>query len=202
MKTTIYVLLVVTMFWNQALQAKPLSIASLSKIKASSELNAGFSAGNIADGVMAVENKGCWMARGKNAWVQLNWGKPQLVSKVVIYNFPLNNGRVTTGQLVFSDGSSIAVGLPNDGTAKAIEFAEKKTTSVRFIAIDGNGENLGLSEIEVFPSPNQCNDPVSWVDPYIETDRGRFFYFITGSRPFGIVSAAPMTINGNNGGGG
>ena len=202
MKLTIYILFVTAMLWSQALQARPVSISGLAKVKASSELNAGFSARHIADGIMAIENKGCWMAKGQNVWVQLNWKKPQLINKVVIYNFPLSLGRIKTGQLVFGDGSILEVSLPKDGTAKAVEFDEKKTTSVRFVATSGNGENLGLSEIEVFPSPNQYDDPVSWVDPYIETDRGRFFYFITGSRPFGIVSAAPMTINGNNNGGG
>ncbi|HYH56007.1 MAG TPA: glycoside hydrolase domain-containing protein, partial [Anseongella sp.] len=42
----------------------------------------------------------------------------------------------------------------------------------------------------------------SWVDPYIETTRGRYFFFVTGSRPFGMISAAPLTRNKNQGGGG
>jgi putative alpha-1,2-mannosidase len=64
------------------------------------------------------------------------------------------------------------------------------------------GKNMGLSVIEVYPSANQYKQPVEWVDPYIETNRGRFFLFITGQRPYGLVSAAPMTINWNNSGGG
>ena len=202
MKVKICILLCVILFCYFDLTARPLSIAGKAKIKASSELNPQVAAENINDGIMAVENKGCWMAKGKNGWVQLTWSKFQRIDKVVIYNFPFKKGRVTKGQLLFSDGSKVEVNLPEDGTVKAIEFPEKTIKSVRFLTIDGVGDNLGLSEIEVFPSPNQYNDPVSWVDPYIETNRGRFFYFITGSRPFGVVSAAPMTINGNNGGGG
>lgn len=55
------------------------------------------------------------------------------------------------------------------------------------------GPTLGLSEIEVFPSPQDYPDYISYVDPYIESARGRYFFFVTGSRPFGMLSAAPMT---------
>ena len=202
MKFKNFVLLLVLMCYSHTVFPGPLSIANRAKITASSELNAQSAAKNVIDGVMAVEGKGCWIAKGANAWIQLKWTRPQLVNKVVIYSLPLPNGRITNGQLVFGDGSKIEVDLPDDGTAKAIEFPDKNTTSVRFVATRGNGENLGLSEIEVFPSFNQYTDPVSWVDPYIETNKGRFFYFITGSRPFGVISAAPMTINRNGDGGG
>ena len=61
---------------------------------------------------------------------------------------------------------------------------------------------MGLSEIEVFPSTEGELDPVSMVDPYIETTRGRYFFFVTGSRPFGMISSAPLTRNKNQMGGG
>src|SRR5690606_6327456 len=67
---------------------------------------------------------------------------------------------------------------------------------------DGTGRELGLSEFEVFASPEQDTDFVSWVDPYIETNRGRYIFFITGSVPFGLASSAPMTRNKNQYGGG
>jgi len=67
---------------------------------------------------------------------------------------------------------------------------------------DGNGVNLGLSEIEVFPAPKDYPDYVSWVDPYIETTRGRYFFFITGNQPYGMIGAAPLTRNKNQFGGG
>ena len=40
------------------------------------------------------------------------------------------------------------------------------------------------------------------VNPYIETARGRYFYFVTGSLPFGMISSAPLTRNKNQYGGG
>ncbi|RYD91168.1 MAG: glycoside hydrolase family 92 protein, partial [Sphingobacteriales bacterium] len=72
---------------------------------------------------------------------------------------------------------------------------------VKIIFSDGNGKDLGLSEVEVYPSPKQYPDFVSWVDPYIETNRGRDIFFITGGRPFGLASAAPYTRNKNQNGG-
>src|SRR5690606_8771205 len=67
---------------------------------------------------------------------------------------------------------------------------------------DADGKDIGFSEIEVFSAPEQTNDPITWVDPYIESSRGRYIFFITGSRPFGMASAAPMTRNKNQYGGG
>jgi predicted alpha-1,2-mannosidase len=44
--------------------------------------------------------------------------------------------------------------------------------------------------------------PVDWVDPTIETNKGRWFFCTPGSRPFGMVAAAPHTVNKNQKGGG
>lgn len=187
---------------NQMAFSRPLNIASKATPLASSESSQQLSFRNINDNIIAIKGKGNWLAKEKDAWVKLTWEKPQLIDKVVIYNYPSEQGRVLNGTLEFSDGTAINVELPEDGTARAIEFEEKKTKSVRFIANEVSGDNAGLSEIEVFPSANQYNEPVDWVDPYIETNRGRFFLFITGQRPYGLVSAAPMTKNWNNGGGG
>jgi len=61
---------------------------------------------------------------------------------------------------------------------------------------------VGLSEIEVYPAPEDYADYVSKVDPYVESARGRYFFFVTGSRPFGMIGAAPLTRNKNQYGGG
>ena len=46
------------------------------------------------------------------------------------------------------------------------------------------------------------SDYVSWVTAYVETAKGRCFFFVTGSLPFGMMSSAPLTRNINQGGGG
>jgi predicted alpha-1,2-mannosidase len=110
---------------------------------------------------------------------------------------------IAGGRLVFSDGSIVWVNqISDDGTGKAITFETKTVLWVKFITTDGTGKDLGFSEIEVYPSPDQFSDYVSLVDPYIETNRGRYFFFVTGSLPFGMVSAAPHTRNKNQNGGG
>jgi len=45
-------------------------------------------------------------------------------------------------------------------------------------------------------------DYVSWVDPRIETGRGRWFFSTPAARPFGMVKLTPHSINGGQGGGG
>ena len=66
---------------------------------------------------------------------------------------------------------------------------------IRFEATDGNGKNLGLSEIEVFAAHGNQTDYVEWVDPYIETTRGRGVFCTPGGRPFGMVAAHAFTRN-------
>ena len=77
--------------------------------------------------------------------------------------------------------------------------------------VDGVGRNIGLSEVEVYYDPAarpekkrtvNFTDCVSYVDPTIETGRGRWFFCAPGSRPFGMVCAAAYTRNKNQGGGG
>src|SRR5690606_594057 len=92
--------------------------------------------------------------------------------------------------------------IPADGVGKSIQFPTKTVQWIKFMAHDGTGRELGFSEVEVLEAPEQDSDFVSWVDPYIETNRGRYIFFITGSLPFGMASSAPMTRNKNQYGGG
>ena len=186
--------------------AGPNSIANKATVTASSTMNSKFAAGNVIDGIIGVENKGEWasMARSRDyPWIQLNWDSLQHINKIVLYDRPSLRENMAGCRLEFSDGTKIWVNqISGDGTAKAVEFAEKAVDWVRIVGTDGNGVNLGFSEIEVFPSPKQYTDYVDWVDPYIETNRGRYFYFITGNLPYSMSSSAPLTRNKNQDGGG
>lgn len=66
--------------------------------------------------------------------------------------------------------------IPNDGSACVIKFPAKNVDWFRFVVSDETGDFIGISEIEVFPSAKGELDPVSMVDPYIETTRGRYFF--------------------------
>ncbi|UAY51929.1 GH92 family glycosyl hydrolase [Ferruginibacter albus] len=186
------------------------NIARLATITASSISGKGFEAKNIADGLIGIDGMGEWACEGDTTdwgyirfpWIQLEWQQPQLINKVVLYDRASLRENIAGGKLIFSDGSIVWVNqIPADGTGLAVTFETKKTKWIKFEATDGSGRELGFSEIEVFPSPEQQKDYVSWVDPYIETNRGRDIFFITGSLPFGMATAAPMTRNKNQNGG-
>jgi predicted alpha-1,2-mannosidase len=187
------------------------NIAPLAKISSSSNLNANFKADCVKDGWIGIENKGEWACEGittdwgyvRFPWIRLDWEKSQVIDRVVLYDRPSLNEHIASGKLEFSDGTVVWVNqIPNNGTAKLVQFSPRKVSWIKFVVTDGDGKDLGLSEIEVFTARTAQSDYVSWVDPYIETNRGRYFYFITGSRPFGMVGAAPHTRNKNQNGGG
>jgi hypothetical protein len=95
-----------------------------------------------------------WATVGQlaGAWIQLNWIAPVSVAKVILYDRPNLTDNVQSGTLLFSDGSSIAVGtLPNAGTGLPVTFAAKTVSWVRFRVDAAAGSNIGLAEIQVFP---------------------------------------------------
>lgn len=186
---------------TQYVIAGPFSISANASIKASSCVGIENPSENIKDGIIGIKGIGNWKSE-RHSWINFSWNSYQYVNKVVIFNSPHYDLRVLSGKLIFDDGSEIDVKLPKDGTAHAVTFSEKKTKNVKFVVEESVGDYIELSEIEIYPSTSQYREAVEWVDPYIETNRGRFFYFITGQRPYGMIGAAPMTKNANNGGGG
>ena len=204
MKRTLALLLLGTASW-----AEPQNLAPAAVVSASTQLDSAHAAAHVTDGIIGVSDLGEWACQKATSgwgyirypWIQLDWRKEVTLQKVVLYDRPTLSEHSAGGRLRFSDGSAISVNLiPNDGTAKVVTFSPRKTRWVRFEVSDGDGAGeLGLSEIEVYPAPT---DPVSWVNTFIETTRGRYLYFATGSLPFGMIAAAPHTRNKNQWGGG
>lgn len=191
--------------------AGPGNIAPHSKVSASTSLNDSFKAANVRDGVIGIDALGEWACEGVTTdwgyirfpWIQLDWDHAININRIVLYDRVSLKEHIAGGKILFSDGSVVWVNqLPNDGTGKSIHFPSKKVNWVRFVVTDGTGSDLGLSEFEVFQTANESVDYVSRVDPYIETNRGRYFFFVTGGVPFGMVGAAPHTRNKNQNGGG
>lgn len=187
------------------------NIAIHAKLTCSTVLNEKYDKTNIVDGIIGESNNGEWACEGVTTdwgyirfpWIKLEWNAPQSIDKIVLYDRPALDEHIAGGKLLFSDGSIIWVNqIPNDGTAKLVSFEEKVVDWVKFVVTDGTGKDLGLSEIEVFPSFSEDLSYVTKVDPFIETNRGRYFFFIPGARPFGMVGSAPMTRNKNQNGGG
>lgn len=192
------------------LAAGPRNIAGMAEVTASSFVE-GFSPENAVDGISRILDCHEWAADVRMPywqnmdfpWIELKWEEEKSVNKVVIYDRPSLDSHIAGGDLFFSDGSRVSViGIPNDGSPKVVEFPAKKVSWIKFVPSDAVGSYVGLSEIEVFPSYDSYDDYVSWVNPFIETTKGRYFFFITGCRPFGMIGAAPMTRNRNQYGGG
>lgn len=190
--------------------AGPGSIASKARITASSETTNG-KATSLIDNVIRTEGKGEWVSKSTVTfwgqidypWIQLDWDKPQAINQIILYDRVSPKSHNAGGTLIFSNGTRIPVfAIPNNGAPKIVSFPEQDVKWVRFETTDADGPSIGLSEIEVYPGPSQIADPISWVDPYIESARGRYFFFVTGSQPFGMISAAPLTRNKNQYGGG
>jgi F5/8 type C domain len=145
------------------------NIAVHAKVSASTTLNNNYKADNVKDGLIGIANMGEWACEGVTTdwgyvrfpWIQLNWEQPQAIDKVVLYDRPSANEYIASGKLLFSDGSMVWVNeIPNDGTAKVVQFVTKNVTSIRFITTDGDGKDLGFSEIEVYPARTAATDYV------------------------------------------
>jgi len=163
---------------------------------------------------------GEWIGGSPNTWygwisypkLRLKWKTSQKINMVVLYDRPLEEEHLAACILKFDDGSKEHVyAIPNDGLAKKVIFEPRQVSELTIEVVDGVGENIGLSEIEVYydpaakpepDRPKKITDLVSYVDPTIETGRGRWFFCTPGSLPFGMVCASAYTRNKNQGGGG
>ena len=141
--------------------AGPDNIAPLAKVTASTSLNGKFKASNVTDGIIGIDGKGEWACEGittdwgyiRFPWIQLDWNEPVLINKILLFDRSNLSDHIAGGKILFSDGTTIWVNqIPNDGTVKLVQFDTKKISWMRFIATDGNGKDLGFSEIEVYPA--------------------------------------------------
>lgn len=187
------------------------NIASKAQVTASSFVSDEYSPQSIIDGIIGVDGKGEWASKGeinywgqcKFPWVKLSWNEKHWINRIVLYDRVNEYDHIAAIVLEASNGYSKSFhGIPNNGTPFVIDLPSMEVEWLNFRVIDGDGKDLGFSEIEVFPSPEGYEDWVSWVNPFVETIPTRFFYFITGNQPYGMIGAAPITRNKNQGGGG
>jgi hypothetical protein len=118
-----------------------------------------YSAGGAVDGVVGgypdhPERE--WASRGERdtAMIRLTWSTPQTIDRVQLFDRPNDLDQVTSGMLVFSDGSTIRTGALPDNTQKGLEISfEPKTVQWLIFAVNRTKPstlNVGLSEIAVF----------------------------------------------------
>lgn len=96
-----------------------------------------------------------WVTAGEKAgsWIQYNFNPTRTINSVTLSDRPILSDQVTGGNLVFSDGSTIAVpALPNNGSGLTINFPAKTVSSVRFniTSVSASTTNAGLAEFEAY----------------------------------------------------
>ncbi len=195
---------------SSVVSANTFNIAREAKTTASSCVP-GYEASMANDGLIRINNRGEWRSSAKEMfwgeidfpWIRLDWDETKNIEKVLIYDASSPTSHVASVRLSFSDGTTINAGpMPTDGSPLEVYLGDVRSTFLNIQVTDGTGNDMGLSEIEVFPTAESVGDYVSFVDPMIETTRGRYFFFITGCQPQGMIGAAPLTRNKNQGGGG
>jgi hypothetical protein len=143
---------------NIALRANITVSSALRSAKPMTELNQYFGEGAV-DGVVDQESKNKlneWVSNGEKntAFFRLSWKNPEKISKIWIFGRPALKNQITSGFLVFSDGSTIKVSaLPNDArSAKEIKFPAKTISWLAFIVntVSATTTSIGLAEIAVF----------------------------------------------------
>ena len=187
------------------------NIAPQAKVTVSDALDEAHGGERLNDGVFLQDGRGEWACQGSVTswgvmhlpWALLEWDEEVSVDRVVLYDRTTLAEHLAGGTLSFSDGTSLSVTcIPNDGSPREIRFPAKKIRWLGFQAGDGAGKDIGLSEIEVFAAGGPGTRFSEWVDPYIETTCGRWFYCTPGGLPMGMVAAHAFTRNKNQGGGG
>ncbi len=142
---------------NLALRAEVIVSSAARKARQLTEVIQFFGEGAV-DGVVGVENNSKlqeWVSEEKNsAFIRLLWKSPVKVSRVWLFDLSDPVNQITSGMLVFSDGSTIPISeLPNDaGRAKEITFPQKTLTWLALVVtgVSPSTRNAGLAEIAVF----------------------------------------------------
>jgi hypothetical protein len=143
---------------NVALRAR-VNVSSVHKEnKPFTELIEYFGEGAV-DGIVDLNariNAHEWVSRGERetAMIRLSWDSPQTERRVWLFDRPESGDHITSGVLLFSDGSAIRVGeLPNDAKAgKELIFPPRNVTWAVFVvaAVSKETANTGLAEMAVF----------------------------------------------------
>ena len=162
-------------------------------VTASSTYNGDFDAENVRDGVTGQSGGGEWASAGEqNPWIELRWARPVRADRVVLYD-RAGIDDLHGGTLSFGDGSTVEVrDVPTSGDPRAVTFAMRTFTSLRFQVEGGTGPNVGMSEFEVHAVPSAPQAPaqvtavagegiatVSWSPPVFDGGAPLTGYVVT-----------------------
>ena len=133
------------------------NVAGTAKVTASGA-EGGYASDGAVDGVVGgyPEDKSQEWSAGSTvgATLTLTWNTPQTIDRILLYDRPNTTDQITTGEIAFSDGTTLPVGeLPNDASKPfELRFPSKTVTSLTFqvTGVKAGTENAGLAEIAVF----------------------------------------------------
>jgi hypothetical protein len=134
--------------------ADPDNIAKAAKVT----LSSGGPAKALADGRVdgyPGPREAEWTTNGEKAgaWAKFTWPAAQTIDRVILFDRPNPNDRVTAGTITFSDGSIQTFGeLENDAAHGTEVRFEPKTITWLKITVTGTSpatENIGLAEVVV-----------------------------------------------------
>ncbi len=97
-----------------------------------------------------------WASNGEGAtaMLRLTWSEPQRIDRVWLFDRPNTLDQITSGLLVFSDGTTLATGELPDDARKGLEvsFPPRTVTWLAFLVTGckKGSPNIGLSEFAVF----------------------------------------------------
>jgi len=131
---------------------------SASVVASSANASTGQTAAKAVDGVVdgypgVASAEWATTGQGVGASLTLSWSAPVSLGRVVLFDRPNADDQVVSGTLVFSDGSSVAVGsLVNDGSATVVSFPARVTSRVVFTVtgVSASTHNVGLSEVQAY----------------------------------------------------
>jgi len=120
-----------------------------------------YSANGVVDGIVDGYPGNItreWASKGEHdtAVLRLTWSEPQTIDRVWLFDRPNNLDQITSGMLVFSDGTTLTTGALPDDAKQGLEvsFPAKTVKWLAFLVTGARpgSPNIGLSEIAVFRS--------------------------------------------------
>jgi len=132
---------------NEALDATP-TVSSTSATNPDRQFQANDGIVEDGNGWVGVED-----VATETAWIRLTFDSSKDIHRVVLFDVVDTVAQLESGNIEFSDGSTIPITapLPDDGTPVVFDFATKQTDWVQVNLTQAKGR-FGLAEIEAYSS--------------------------------------------------
>lgn len=193
-------------FWFKRIPES--NVAFTANIEVSSENTSVYDRRGLTDNIVAeFGNIGEWQSLGEtNPTAKLYWDNPHTVDRIILHDRASLDSNIKQGTLNFSDGTSLEItDIPDTGAPKEIKFKEKTITWVSFTATGGEGNNIGLSEFQVFKAGENPELP-EYIEPWkkitINTEYGGRWIVsddLDNDGSVDVLSARSININGGGG---